>query len=50
MVVYNTTAYAWDWYCHLVGGSASLGIWPLEELNQEKHADIPFTGSKTLFE
>jgi hypothetical protein len=24
MVVENTTAYNWDWYCHLVGDRASL--------------------------
>jgi len=24
MVVKNTTAYTWDWYCHLVGDRASL--------------------------
>ncbi len=24
MVVQNTTAYTWDWYCHLVGDRASL--------------------------
>jgi hypothetical protein len=24
MVVLNTTAYTWDWYCHLVGDRASL--------------------------
>jgi hypothetical protein len=28
MVVLNTTAYTWDWYCHLVGDRASL----MEEL------------------
>jgi hypothetical protein len=24
MVVQNTTAYTWNWYCHLVGDRASL--------------------------
>ncbi len=24
MLVKNTTAYTWDWYCHLVGDRASL--------------------------
>ncbi len=44
MVVYNTTAYTWDWHCHLVGDRASLGFsvsnWQKVQLNTDLFSDM----------
>jgi hypothetical protein len=36
MVVSNTKAYTWDWYCHLVGDRASL----LQKIYSENESKI----------
>jgi hypothetical protein len=42
MVVLNTTAYTWDWYCHLVGERASLTSFLPQKISVDLFRAAPY--------